>query len=147
MADASEIDIGGIRWTIKDKESRERVLTLENKMKLITEETFTGTFSFNARLKYLGEDDTNIFYSFWWPRANRIFQTNPVYVTIYPPNRNTDMIESIQLGLWQANNTNIGQALQDSIGSRKEGCNIFFSNSTNEKKFWISAMGYISRLK
>ena len=31
MADASIIDIGGVQWNIKDKESRERVTTLEGK--------------------------------------------------------------------------------------------------------------------
>ena len=31
MADASIIDIGGVQWNIKDRESRERITTLEEK--------------------------------------------------------------------------------------------------------------------
>ena len=31
MADASIIDIGGVQWNVKDKESRERITTLEEK--------------------------------------------------------------------------------------------------------------------
>lgn len=147
MADASIIDIGGTQWNVKDKEARQKVLDLENKMKLITKETFTGTFNFEARLKYLGEDDTYIFYSFWWPKTNRIFQATNSYISIYPPNRNTDIIESIQLGLWQTGNFDITAGLQDPTGSRKEGYNIHFLNQTSDKNFWFSAMGYINRLK
>lgn len=46
MAEASEIDIGGSRWTIKDKESRERIATLEEKA--------SANFEYSAEEKEIG---------------------------------------------------------------------------------------------
>ena len=46
MADASIIDIGGVQWSIKDKEARERVTTLEEKT--------SANFDYSAEEKVIG---------------------------------------------------------------------------------------------
>lgn len=46
MADASIIDIGGVQWNIKDRESRERITALEEKT--------SANFDYSAEEKVIG---------------------------------------------------------------------------------------------
>ena len=46
MADASIIDIGGVQWNVKDKEARERITSLEEKI--------SANFDYSAEEKVIG---------------------------------------------------------------------------------------------
>lgn len=54
MADASEIDIGGVRWNVKDKDARDRITILEEKtsanFEYSTEEKEIGKWLDNEKL-------------------------------------------------------------------------------------------------
>ena len=147
MADASIIDIGGVQWNVKDTEARQKVLDLENKMKLIESVTFTGTISFNAKLRYLSEDESHIFYIFWLPTKIIKASTKITAFSIYPPDQNTDIIEHINIAVSQENNANISTGNYSPIGKNYCGRGIYLINYTDNLNFKVSGMGILSRKK
>lgn len=147
MADASIIDIGGVQWNVKDTKARDDIKEILNKRSEILDEVFSGTFNFDGKLKYLGEDSEHIYYIFWWIQQEKKSSAVKDSILVSPPKINTDKIININMNIVQYGNTNIIQKTQYATGTGGASIITYIQNASNAQSWTISAMGILRRKK
>lgn len=147
MADASIIDIGGVQWDIKDTKARNRIEKIVVENSKIIDIILDGTFIFYAKMKYLGEDETYKYYSFWWDEQGQSYEGSLVSIAILPQNTDTDKIVNLNLNILQRQNSNLIQCTQHNIGQNNAGIVTYISNITANPNWVISGMGILKRKK
>ena len=147
MADVKIVDIDGEQWNIKDQEARDRIEEILNKRSEILNTQFHGTFRFDVKMKYIGEDNNYIYYNFWWEFQEKESDEILAFIILYPQDETSEKILSLNLNIFQEENSSIIQKTQHPVGSLKQGITTYISNSTSEKKWSISGMGVLRRVK
>ena len=147
MADVKIVDIDGEQWNIKDQEARDRIEEILNKRSEILNTQFHGTFRFDVKMKYIGEDNNYIYYNFWWEFQEKESDEILAFIILYPQDETSEKILSLSLNIFQEENSSIIQKTQHPVGSLKQGITTYISNSTSEKKWSISGMGVLRRVK
>ena len=147
MADVKIVDIDGEQWNIKDQEARDRIEEILNKRSEILNTQFHGTFRFDVKMKYIGEDNNYIYYNFWWEFQEKESDEILAFIILYPQDETSEKILSLNLNIFQEENASIIQKTQHPVGSLKQGITTYISNSTSEKKWSISGMGVLRRVK
>ena len=147
MADVKIVDIDGEQWNIKDQEARDRIEEILNKRSEILNTQFHGTFRFDVKMKYIGEDNNYIYYNFWWEFQEKESGEILAFIILYPQDETSEKILSLNLNIFQEENSSIIQKTQHPVGSLKQGITTYISNSTSEKKWSISGMGVLRRVK
>ncbi len=147
MADAKIVDIKGVQWELKDEVARNEITTLKNKLSEIIDTVFNGTASFNAHMKYLGEDNNYIYYNFWWEPQSAVIQPPFDGLVVYPYDISNDRIISLNLNVLQSGNPSIIQKTQHPVGNRDCGMFTYLQGMNNESNWVISGMGILRRSK
>ena len=147
MADAKIVDIKGVQWELKDGVARNEITTLKNKLSEIIDTVFDGSATFNAHMKYLGENNNYIYYNFWWETQSVIIQAPVNGVAFYPYDKNNDKIINLNLNILQSGNSNIIQKTQHAIGVNDCGIFTYLEGATDNLTWYISGMGILRRTK
>lgn len=147
MADVKIIDIDGEQWNIKDQDARNRIKEILNKCSEVLNTRFHGTFNFDVKMKYIGEDNNYIYYNFWWEAQEKESNETLSFIMLYPQDETSERILSLNLNILQEENSNIVQKTQHSIGTLKQGITTYISNSTSNKNWVISGMGILRKIK
>ena len=147
MADAKIVNIKGVQWDLKDEVARNEITTLKNKLSEIINTVFDGTVTFNTHMKYLGEDNSYIYYNFWWESQSVIIKTPIDGLVIYPYDKSNDRIISLNLNILQSGNPNIIQKTQHPVGNKDCGMFTYLQGMNNETNWVISGMGILRRTK
>ena len=147
MADVKIVDIDGSQWSIKDQEARTQTNEIKTKLSEIINTVFNGASTFNAHMKYLGEDNNYIYYNFWWEPQRATIQSPISGFFVYPSDTNNDKIINLNMNILQDLNSAIIQTTQQEAGPNNSGIYTYIQNS-NEKSGWtISGMGILRRTK
>ncbi len=147
MADVKIVDIDGIQWNIKDEQARNQITEILNKLSQVSDIKLGGNFTFDAKMKYFGEDENYIYYNFWWESQ---IKTSPIAlgsITITPPNTNTDKILYIDLNCYQYGNAQIYKGTQHAAGTNSSGIITYLFNATVAAQWMFSGMGILRRQK
>lgn len=147
MEVVNTLDIDGTQWKIRDEEARNEIATLKNKLSEIINTVFDGTATFNAHMKYLGEDNNYIYYTFWWESQTVALQPPLDGLAIYPYNKSNDRIINLNLNILQNGNASIIQRSQHPIGYKDCGMFTYLQGMSNELNWGISGMGILRRSK
>ena len=147
MADVKIVDIDGEQWNIKDQEARNIIEEILNKRSEVLDTQFHGTFRFDVKMKYIGEDNNYIYYNFWWEPQEKESDETLSFIMIYPQNEDSERILTLNLNIFQEENASIIQKTQHSIGSSKQGMTTYISNSTSNKNWVIAGMGILRKIK
>ena len=147
MADAKIIDIDGSQWNMKDQEARTQINNIKTELAKITDVAFGGAGTFNAHMKYLGEDNNYIYYNFWWDEQEITLQAPVTGIIIFPPDTNIDKIVNLNLNILQGTNSGIVQATQHRAGPNSSGMFTYIKNANQETGWIISGMGILKRAK
>lgn len=147
MADAKIVNIKGVQWDLKDEVARNEVATLKNKLSEIINTVFDGTVTFNAHMKYLGEDNNYIYYNFWWESQSVVIQPPFDGLVVYPYDKSNDRIISLNLNILQSGNPSIIQKTQHPVGNKDCGMFTYLQGMNNESSWVISGMGILRRTK
>lgn len=147
MQDVKIVDIDNEQWNIKDQEARNRIAILEEKQSQIIDVTFSGTTTFFAKMKYLGEDSNYIYYNFWWEGQSKTLSGNINPFLVLPPNTSTDKILNLNLNMLQAGNIDIIQKTQHLSGINNSGMVTYIGNLSTITNWTISGMGILKRSK
>ena len=147
MEVVNTLDIDGTQWEIQDVKARGRIEEIAAETNKIIDITLSGTFIFYAKMKYLGEDETYKYYSFWWDSQNRSYKGSLNAIEILPQNMNTDKIMNLNLNILQLGNASIIQQTQHYSGQNNAGVLTYVSNVTANPDWIISGMGVLRRTK
>lgn len=147
MDKVSQIEIQGVKWEIEDENAQKKIATLEEKLAKIIDVVFYGSATFNAHMKYLGEDSNYIYYNFWWEEQTVTLQSNISYIEIYPADTTNDKMINLNLNLLQSGNASIIQATQHAAGPNHSGMLTYIKNIGSNTSWIISGMGILRRTK
>lgn len=147
MADVKIVDIDTFQWNIKDEQARNEITEILNKLSQISDIKLKGTFDFNAKMKYLGEDGNYIYYNFWWESQTKISPIALGSITITPPNTITDKILYLDLNCYQYSNAQIFKGTQHAAGTNSSGIITYIFNATVATQWAFSGMGILRRSK
>ena len=147
MADVKIVDIDGSQWNMKDQEARNKITEILNKLSQVSDIKLNGTFSFDAKMKYFGEDENYIYYNFWWEAQTKTSAIALGSIIITPPNTNTDKILYLDLNSYQYSNAQICRATQHATGTNLSGIITYFLNVTVAAQWTFSGMGILRRQK
>lgn len=147
MADVKIIDIDNEQWNMKDQEARTQINNIKTELAKITDIVFNGAGTFNAHMKYLGEDNNYIYYNFWWDAQRITLQANVAGFFIYPSDTNNDKIVNLNLNILQDLNSAIVQATQQEAGPNNSGIYTYIKNANENTGWTISGMGILKRAK
>lgn len=147
MADAKIVNIKGVQWDLKDEVARKEITTLKNKLSEIINTVFDGTVTFNAHMKYLGEDNNYIYYNFWWESQSVRIQPPFDGLVIYPYDKSNDRIITLSLNILQSGNPSVIQKTQHPVGYKDCGMFTYLQGLSNESSWVISGMGILRRTK
>ena len=147
MADVKIVDIDGSQWNMKDQEARTQISDIKTKLAQITDVTFNGAATFNAHMKYLGEDDNYIYYNFWWERQRVTLQATVSGIFVYPSDTINDKIINLNMNILQDLNSAIIQATQQEAGPNNSGIYTYLQNANENTGWTISGMGILRRAK
>lgn len=147
MADVKIVDIDGEQWNIKDQVARKGIEEILNKRSEVLNAQFHGTFTFDVKMKYIGEDNNYIYYNFWWESQEKESNEILEFIILYPQDETSERILSLNLNILQEENSSIIQKTQHSVGSLKQGMTTYISNSTSNKNWTISGMGILRKVK
>ena len=109
--------------------------------------TLGGTFSFSAKMKYLGEDETYKYYNFWWEQQTKTSGIALGSIIVDPPNTTTDKILTININPYQYGNAQIYKGTQHSAGKNSSGMITYLFNATVATQWMFSGMGILRRKK
>lgn len=147
MEVVNTLDIDGNQWEIQDAKARNRIEEVVAENSKIIDIILDGTFTFNAKMKYLGEDETYKYYNFWWVEQQK-FSTEIIRtIVVFPESTNTDKILALNLNILQSGNTSIEQQTQHYAEPNKSGILTYISNATSNPEWRISGMGILRRTK
>lgn len=141
------LDIDGSQWELQDAIARQSIAEVESKVSEIMNVTLGGTFSFSAKMKYLGEDETYKYYDFWWEPQSITYPVPLGSITVTPPNTTTDKILTINVNPYQYGNAQIFKGTQHSAGTNNSGMITYLFNATVATQWTFSGMGILSRKK
>lgn len=147
MEVANILDIDGSQWEIQDVVARNRIEEVVVENSKIIDIVLDGTFIFNAKMKYLGEDETYKYYNFWWEEQNRRHEDILSSIEVIPRNTNTDKILSLNLNILQISNASIIQRTQHYTGSNNSGMLTYITGASTNPQWVISGMGILRRKK
>lgn len=147
MEVANILDIDGSQWEIQDVEARNRIEEVVVENSKIIDIVLNGTFTFNAKMKYLGEDETYKYYNFWWEAQNGRHEGSLSTIDVIPQNTNTDKILNLNLNILQVGNPSIIQQTQHYIGSNNSGIVTYIAGTSANPQWVISGMGILRRTK
>ena len=147
MEVANILDIDGSQWELQDVEARNRIEEVVVENSKIIDIALGGTFIFNAKMKYLGEDETYKYYNFWWEEQNGRHEGTLSVIEVFPQNTNTDKILNLNLNILQMQNASIIQRTQHSAGSNNSGIITYIANASTNPQWRISGMGILRRKK
>ena len=147
MADVKIVDIDNVQWNIKDQDARTQINEIKTKLSEIINTVFNGPSTFNAHMKYLGEDNNYIYYNFWWEPQRAIIQSPTSGFFVYPPDTKNDKIINLNLNILQDLNSVIVQATQHEAGPNNSGIYTYIQNSNGQPGWTISGMGILRRTK
>lgn len=141
------LDIDGNQWEIRDTKARNRIEEVVVENYKIIDIILDGTFIFYAKMKYLGEDKTYKYYSFWWDSQNQSYKGSLNVINILPQNKDTDKILTLNLNILQKGNSHIIQSTQHYSGQNNAGILTYIYNASENPGWIISGMGILSRKK
>lgn len=147
MEVVNALDIDGTQWEIQDAEARNRIKEVVVENSKIIDIVLNGTFTFNAKMKYLGEDETYKYYNFWWVEKNVYYEGNLSFIIVIPQNTATDKIVNLNMNILQMENANIVQKTQHYTGQNGAGITTYVSNASANPQWVISGMGILRRKK
>ena len=147
MEVANILDIDGNQWELQDVEARNRIEEVVVENSKIIDIILDGTFIFNAKMKYLGEDETYKYYNFWWGEQNGRHEGILSYIEVIPRNTNTDKILNLNMNILQNANASIIQRTQHYAGSNNSGILTYITDATANPQWVISGMGILRRKK
>lgn len=147
MEKVNTLDIDGTQWAIQDEVARNRIEEIAAETNKIIDITLSGTFVFSAKMKYLGEDETYGYYSFWWEPQNRSSVEEIKTISVTPQNTNTDKILALNLNILQDGNINIDQRTQHYDGPNQSGIVTYIFGASTKPSWTISGMGILRRTK
>lgn len=147
METVNTLDIDGTQWKIQDEVARNRIEEIAAETNKIIDITLSGTFIFSAKMKYLGEDETYGYYSFWWGPQNRSSVEEIKTISVIPQNTNTDKILALNLNILQDGNINIDQRTQHYDGPNQSGILTYIFGASTSPNWTISGMGILRRTK
>ena len=147
MEVVNTLDIDGTQWEIQDIEARNDIGNINTKLSQLTKNVFTGISTFDVFMKYLGEDDNYIYYHFWW-ESKMIEVTPPLRsFMIMPIETSKDKIISLSMNILQSFNGSVIQATQHADGPNQAGILTYIQNASDDKRWYISGMGILRRVK
>ena len=147
MEVVNTLDIGGTQWELQDVVARQSIAEVESKVSEIMNVTLGGTFSFSAKMKYLGEDETYKYYDFWWESQSRTYTGTLSTIIVLPSNTSTDKILALNLNVLQNGNTGIDQRTQHFTGPNESGMVTYIFGTSADPNWIISGMGILRRKK
>lgn len=147
MEVVNTLDIDGNQWEIRDTKARNRIEEVVAENSKIIDIEMGGTFVFNSKMKYLGEDETYKYYDFWWEPQNRSFAEKITTISVMPPNSDTDKILALNLNILQDGNINIDQRTQHYDGRNQSGIVTYIFGASGNPSWTISGMGILRRTK
>lgn len=147
MEVVNTLDIDGNQWEIQDTKARNRIEEVVVENSKIIDIILGGTFTFNAKMKYLGEDETYKYYNFWWVEQERSSEEILNFITVVPEETNTDKILALNLNILQSENAKIEQHTQHHTGPNLSGIATYIFNASANPTWTISGMGILRRKK
>lgn len=147
MEVVNTLDIDGTQWEIQDVVARNRIEEVAIENSKIMDVTLDGTFSFSAKMKYLGEDETYKYYNFWWEPQSKTYTDKLSTIIVLPPNISTDKILALNLNILQFDNTRIEQRTQHYANPNQSGILTYIFNASENPNWTISGMGILRRTK
>ena len=147
MEVANTLDIDGTQWEIQDVVARNRIEEVVVENSKIIDIILDGTFIFNAKMKYLGEDETYKYYNFWWVEQNGRHEGILSTIEVIPRNTDTDKILNLNLNILQTANASIIQRTQHYSGSNNSGMLTYIEGASANPQWVISGMGILRRKK
>lgn len=147
MADVKIIDIDNKQWNMKDQEARNQITEILNKLSQVFDIKLGGNYTFNAKMKYFGEDENYIYYNFWWEPQDKTSAYALGSISITPPNTVTDKILYIDLNCYQYGNAQIYKGTQHAAGTNSSGIITYLFNATVATQWTFSGMGILRRQK
>ena len=147
MEVADILDIDGNQWEIQDAKARNRIEEVVVENSKIIDIILDGTFIFNAKMKYLGEDETYKYYNFWWGEQNGRHEGILSSIEVIPRNTNTDKILNLNMNILQIANASITQHTQHSDGPNNSGMLTYINGASANPQWIISGMGILRRKK
>ena len=141
------LDIEGSQWELQDVVARQSIAGVESKVSEIMNVTLGGTFSFSAKMKYLGEDETYKYYDFWWEPQIKTYGAVLSSIIVTPPNTTTDKILTINVNPYQYGNAQIYKGTQHSAGANNSGMITYLFNATVAAQWTFAGMGILRRKK
>ena len=141
------LDIDGSQWELQDGVARQSIAEVERKFSEIINVKLGGTFSFSAKMKYLGEDETYKYYDFWWEPQTKTYGAVLTSIIVNPPNTTTDKILSININPYQYGNAQIYKATQHAAGANNSGMITYLFNATVATQWTFAGMGILRRKK
>ena len=147
MEVVNTLDIDGTQWEIQDTKARNRIEEVVVENSKIIDIILDGTFTFNAKMKYLGEDETYKYYNFWWEEQNGRHEGILSAIEVIPRNTNTDKILNLNLNILQTANASIIQRTQHYTGSNNSGMLTYIAGASTNPQWVISGMGVLRRKK
>ena len=141
------LDIDGSQWELQDGVARNRIEEVVVENSKIIDVTLGGTFSFSAKMKYLGEDETYKYYDFWWEPQTKTYGAVLGSITVTPPNKTTDKILTVNVNPYQYGNAQIFKGTQHSAGTNNSGMITYLFNATVAAQWTFSGMGILRRKK
>lgn len=147
MEIVNTLDIDGTQWEIQDEKARNRIEEVAMENSKIIDIQLEGTFVFSAKMKYLGEDATYGYYSFWWEPQNKTSVEEIKIISVRPQNTNTDKILALNLNILQDGNTGIDQRTQHYDGPNQSGILTYIFGASANPSWTISGMGILRRKK
>ena len=147
MEVVNTLDIDGTQWEMQDAVARNRIEEIAAENSKIIDFSLGGTFVFTAKMKYLGEDETYKYYSFWWEPQNRSSAEQINTISVIPQYTNTDKILALNLNILQDGNTRINQCTQHYDGPEQSGIVTYIFGASANPSWTISGMGILRRTK
>ena len=147
MEVVNTLDIDGTQWEIQDVVARNRIEEVVVENSKIIDIILDGTFIFNAKMKYLGEDETYKYYNFWWVEQTVRHEGILSNIQVIPRNTNTDKILNLNMNILQRGNENLIQCTQHFAGSNNSGMVTYIANTSAAPEWIISGMGILRRTK
>ena len=141
------LDIEGFQWELQDVVARQSIAEVGSKVSEIMNVTLGGTFSFSAKMKYLGEDETYQYYNFWWDSQTKTYGAVLSSIIVTPPNTTTDQILTIDINPLQYGNAQIFKGTQHSAGANNSGMITYLFNATVATQWTFAGMGILRRKK
>ena len=147
MEVVNTLDIDGTQWEIQDAGARNRIEEVVVENSKIIDIVLNGTFTFYAKMKYLGEDETYKYYNFWWAEQSVSSEEPLKAINVTPQNTDTDKILALNLNLLQKNNASLIQNTQHYVGQNGSGILTYISSVSGNPNWIISGMGILRRKK